>query len=66
MHQQNQIKRTLALPDSIEVVRALLNAEAYKNRASVSKAVCQHFNFSDAPVAHKSGVASRHCANWSA
>lgn len=48
MHQQNQIKRTLALPDSIEVVRALLNAEAYKNRASVSKAVCQHFNFSDA------------------
>ena len=48
MHQQNQIKRTLALPDSIEVVRSLLNSQVHKNRASVSKAVCHHFNFSDA------------------
>ena len=38
MHQQNQIKRTLALPDSIEVVRALLNAEAYKNRVLETEA----------------------------
>lgn len=48
MHQQNQIKRTLALPDSIEVVRALLESQPHKNRASVSRTVCQHFNFSDA------------------
>ena len=48
MHQQNQIKRTLALPQSIEVVRTLLNAQSHKNRASLSKTVCQHFNFSDA------------------
>ena len=48
MHLQNQIKRTLALPDSIEVVRTLLNSQAHKNRASLGKTVCQHFNFSDA------------------
>lgn len=48
MHQQNQIKRTLALPRSIEVVRTLLNSKAHKNRASLSKTVCQHFNFHDA------------------
>lgn len=48
MHQQNQIKRTLALPDSIEVVRTLLESQSHKNRASVSRAVCHHFNFSDA------------------
>ncbi|MDP2366820.1 IS4 family transposase, partial [Rhodoferax sp.] len=48
MHLQNQIKRTLALPQSIEIVRTLLNSQSHKNRASVSRAVCQHFNFSDA------------------
>jgi len=48
MHQQNQIKRTLALPDSIEVVRSLLNSQVHKNRTSVCRTVCQHFNFSDA------------------
>ena len=48
MHQQNQIKRTLDLPKSIEVVRPLLNSQAHKNRASLSKTVCQHFNFHDA------------------
>ena len=48
MHQQNQIKRTLALPESVEVVRTMLCSESHKNRASVSKAVCLHFNFHDA------------------
>lgn len=48
MHQQNQIKRTLALPDSIEVVRTLLNSQSHKNRASLCKAVCLHFSFHDA------------------
>ena len=48
MHQQNQIKRTLALADSIEVVRTLLQSQSHKNRASVSRAVCHHFNFHDA------------------
>ena len=48
MHQQNQVKRTLALPKSIEVVRTLLNSQAHKNRASLSRTVCQHFNFHDA------------------
>ena len=48
MHQQNQIKRTLALPKSIEIVRTLLNFQTHKNRASLSRAVCVHFNFHDA------------------
>lgn len=48
MLQQNQIKRTLALPDSIEVVRTLLNSQSHKNRAALSKAVCLHFSFHDA------------------
>ena len=48
MHQQNQIKRTLALAESIEIVRTLLNSQTHKNRASLSRAVCTHFNFHDA------------------
>ncbi len=48
MHAQNQIKRTLAQPESIEVVRSLLQDNACPNRTSLSNAVCQHFNFHDA------------------
>ena len=56
MHQQNQIKRTLALPKSIDVVRTLLNSQAHKNRASLSRTVCQHFNFHDARGRPQIGV----------
>ena len=48
MRQQNQIKRTLSLPDSIEIVRSLLANEAHKNRSSLANAVCQRFNFHNA------------------
>lgn len=48
MRQQNQIKRTLSLPDSIEIVRSLLANKAHKNRSSLADAVCQHFNFHNA------------------
>lgn len=48
MRQQNQIKRTLSLPDSIEIVRSLITNNAYKNRSTFAKAVCQHFNFHNA------------------
>jgi len=48
MRQQNQIKRTLALPDSIEIVRSLLANNVYKKRASLANAVCVRFNFYNA------------------
>jgi hypothetical protein len=48
MQQQNQIKRTLAQPESIAIVRSHLASNIHKNRTSLSKALCQHFNFSDA------------------
>ena len=48
MQQQNQIKRTLAQPESLDIVRSHLASNIHKNRASLSKALCQHFNFSDA------------------
>lgn len=48
MQQQNQIKRTLSQPESIDIVRNHLASNIHKNRASLSKALCQHFNFSDA------------------
>ena len=48
MRLQNQIKQTLSLPDSIEIVRSLLAKNAYKNRSSLANAVCQRFNFHNA------------------
>ena len=48
MQQQNQIKRTLGQPESIDIVRRHLASNIHKNRTSLSKALCQHFNFSDA------------------
>jgi hypothetical protein len=48
MQQQNQIKRTLGQPESIDIVRIHLASNIHKTRTSLSKALCQHFNFSDA------------------
>ena len=48
MRLQNQIKKTLSLPDSIEIVRSLLANNFYKNRSSLAYAVCQHFKFHNA------------------
>jgi len=55
MQQQNQIKRTLAQPESIEVIRSQLASTTHINRGSLSKALCQHFNFSDARGHHQIG-----------
>jgi hypothetical protein len=55
MQQQNQIKRTLAQPESIEVIRSQLASNTHNNRSSLSKALCQHFNFSDARGHHQIG-----------
>jgi hypothetical protein len=48
MEQQNQIKRTLATPESIEVIRRLLAEDAQASRSSLAKATCAHFGFLDA------------------
>jgi hypothetical protein len=48
MQPQNQIKRTLSQPESIDIIRSQLASNTHKNRTSLSKALCQHFNFSDA------------------
>ncbi len=48
MRIQNQIKQTLSLPDSIEIIRSLLANNAYKNRSSLANAVCLRFDFHNA------------------
>jgi len=55
MHQQNQIKRTLAQPEAINIVRSQLASNVHRNRASLSRALCQHFNFHDARRQHQIG-----------
>ena len=48
MEKQNQIKRTLAQPDSIETIRRLLDGHGYEHRSALADAICQHFGFFDA------------------
>lgn len=48
MEQQNQIKRTLASPESIEVIRRLLADGTHGSRKSFARATCGHFGFVDA------------------
>lgn len=48
MERQRQIKRTLAAPESIAVVRQLLADGAHSNRSALTAAKCEHFGFVDA------------------
>ena len=48
MERQHQIKRTLATPESIEVIRRLLADGGHANRATLVRATCEHFGFVDA------------------
>jgi hypothetical protein len=45
---QNQIKRALSAPNSIEIIRQLLTDRTYRYRSTFADAVCQHFGFHDA------------------
>ena len=45
MEKQHQIKRTLERPESIEIVRRLLDSNAHDTRSSLTRAVCAHFGF---------------------
>ena len=55
MNQQNQIKRTLSQPESLDIVRHQLDSHVHQNRTSLSKSLCQHFNFHDARGRHQIG-----------
>ena len=45
MERQHQIKRTLATPESIEVIRRLLAEGMHVSRAALVHATCNHFGF---------------------
>jgi len=47
MIKQNQIKRTLVLPESIAIVRGILSRSQHASRAAFADAVCQDFGFLD-------------------
>lgn len=55
MRQQSQIKRTLAQPEAINIVHTELASNVHRNRASLSRVLCQHFNLSDARGHHQIG-----------
>jgi len=44
---QNQIKKTLSDPASIEFIRSLLESDRFSNRAALSLNLCNHFKFFD-------------------
>jgi hypothetical protein len=48
MNTQNQIKRTLSLPSSIEYIKQLLKGNKIIHRTDLAKQVCTHFKFYDA------------------
>jgi hypothetical protein len=48
MKPQNQIKRTLSLPTSIEHINQLLKGNDITHRTDLAKQVCTHFKFHDA------------------
>ena len=47
MEKQNQIKRTLALPASIETIHDLLENKELNNRTRLARRVCEEFKFYD-------------------
>ena len=48
MNTQNQIKRTLSQPASIECVRGLLESEQPGHRTELAMRICEEFDFHDA------------------
>lgn len=52
MNRQNQIKRTLSQPESIEHIRSRLDSLSSAGRTQFANEVCEHFNFVD-PAGNK-------------
>ncbi len=48
MHTQNQIKRSLAQPTSVEYVQGLLESNEILHRNELAKIICEQFGFHDA------------------
>ena len=48
MNTQNQIKRTLSQPESVEYVRGLLECKQFLHRSALAEALCEQFGFHDA------------------
>jgi len=53
METQNQIKRTLSLPASIETVREMLTTPEITTRTKLAKRVCEEFSFYDTRGLHQ-------------
>ena len=47
MHRQNQIKRTLSKPSSIEYIRELLQSNVISHTTELARRVCEQFAFHD-------------------
>ena len=47
MYKQNQIKRTLSAPESIEIIRELLQDTENSTRTKLARRVCEEFEFTD-------------------
>ena len=47
MNKQNQIKRTLAQPAAVEVIRATLDSQEIPNRTQLAVRLCEHFDLRD-------------------
>ena len=47
MKKQNQIKRTLTKPESIEKIKNMLDTGGSINRTALADKLCSHFNFYD-------------------
>jgi hypothetical protein len=47
MNTQNQIKRNLSQPDSIEYIAGLLQAKGFEHRTELAEHLCSQFNFYD-------------------
>ena len=47
MEKQNQVKRTLEQPSSMEAIRAILARNEHANRSSLVQAVCSTFGLLD-------------------
>jgi hypothetical protein len=55
MNLQNQIKRMLSKPESIEYVSQLLGEEELSSRMEVAEFVCEQFGFQDPRGQHQIG-----------
>ena len=64
METQNQIKRTLSQPESIEYIINLLDTKNNIIRTKLADQLCEHFGFFDPRGNNSAPDALRHYGNW--